>query len=101
MKTVKITFSPDHAGERSPYSKGMIRDKVAEVMNRRGIDGYTLLSGLRYWKGVAERSYTIEVAGIEDAHILEDLTSVARDLKEAFDQESVLLRVSDENFNFI
>ena len=101
MKTVKITFSPDHAGERSPYSKGMIRDKVAEVMNRRGIDGYTLLSGLRYWKGVAERSYTIEVAGIEDAHILEDLTSVAGDLKKEFDQEAVLMSIASETIDFI
>ena len=101
MKTARVTFSPDHDGQKSPFSKGMVRDKVAEVMIRRGIDGYTLLSGLGYWKGVAERSYTIEVAGIEDARILDSLSSAAEDLKEAFDQESVLLRVSDENFNFI
>ena len=101
MKTAKITFSPDHNGEKSPYSKGMIRDKVAETMNRAGIDGYTLIKGLGYWKGIAERSYAIEVAGIEDTSDLEKVDSIAEDLKKEFDQEAVLTRVSTESIDFI
>ena len=101
MKTVRVTFSPDHAGEKSPFSKGMVRDKVAQAMSRNGVDAYTLIRGIGYWKGVAERSYTVEVKGIEDTREIEKMKSVSDELKKEFDQESVLFSIASEAIDFI
>lgn len=101
MKTVRVTFSPDHDGEKSPFSKGQIKDKIASAMNRQGIEAYTLIKGVGYWRGIAERSYTIEVKGVSDTRIPESMREVSEELKKEFDQESILFSVASEAIDFI
>lgn len=100
-KTVKVTFSPDHNGEKSPYSKGQIKEKIADIMNRNNFEGYTLIKGIGYWRGIAERSYTVEVKGIEDIRDIESMREVSSELKDAFDQESTLFSIAEEAIDFI
>lgn len=101
MKTIKITFSPDHNGVKSPFSKGQIKDKIADIMNRQGFEGYTLIKGIRYWRGVAERSYTVEVKSLKNFIEIERMRKVSKDLKEEFDQESVLFAITEEAIEFV
>lgn len=101
MQTVKITFSPDHDGEKGPFSKGQIKQKVADAMHRQGIDAYTLIKGVGYWKGIAEQSYTVEVKGVTDALDIDSIKAVSEDLKTAFDQEAVLFSIASEAIEFL
>lgn len=72
---------------------------VSRILSSAGIDGFTIQEVEGYWEGLSEKSYIITVA-------LDDITTVrlmqvAGELRDAYNQDAVMVTYPDNTVEFI
>lgn len=72
---------------------------VAEVLSTYGIDGFTIYKVDGYWKGKPEVSFKIEVCG--DNVDFNLVGNVAIELRDVYEQDSVMVTLPDNTVEFI
>lgn len=82
-----IKFSTFVNNTGSEASREELLSFLNALASKEGIEGYTLVNSVGYWAGVNENSYTLELIGITKAKAVK----VANSLKEAFNQDAVIL----------
>ena len=70
---------------------------VAELLAKHGVDGFTIYQVQGYWRGTPEVSFKIEVATDDSSTI----DYVARELRDMFNQESVMVTLPDNTVEFV
>lgn len=84
--------------EVEKFNEAAIREyhkNVAELLANHGIDGFTIYQVQGYWKGTPEVSFKIEVA--TDGGV----GMIASELRDMFNQESVMVTMPDNTVEFI
>ena len=72
---------------------------VAKIMASNGFDGFTIYKVDGYWMGKAEVSFKIELATeVKNAHKVNEL---AKDLRDMYNQDSVMVTYPDNHVEFI
>ena len=83
--------------------------KVAKVLSKHGIDGFTMYQVRGYWMGEPEVSFKIEIA-IDDKHWTVDgdiysvtarVEKICEELRYMYNQDSVMLTLPDNSVKFI
>lgn len=83
--------------------------RVAQILAKHGIDGFTMYQVQGYWKGEPEVSFKIEVA-IDDKHWTVDgdvysvtarVEKICEELRDEYSQDSVMLTLPDNSVKFI
>lgn len=72
-------------------------DKITGIV-AASFDGFTAFEVVGYWKGMRERTLKIEVV-TEKAD--SELVKIARELRIALNQESVMLEIVESNVAFV
>ena len=80
--------------EKSAAYKG----HVSGILEKIGIDGFTIYEVNGYWQGTPEQSFKIEVATDLD---YEKIVAVCAKLRDDFNQDSVMLTSPDNSVEFI
>lgn len=70
---------------------------VALTLAKHGIDGFTIYSVQGYWKGEAEASFKIEIATDDSSTV----DYIARELRDMYNQDSVMVTLPDNTVEFI
>ena len=104
-KTDLRTFTLNATPERYNLSKAE-NDKrhadyaatVSQALKSENIDGFTIQEVAGYWQGQAEKSYIISVATDNTDDSIERVASV---LREAYEQDAVMLTYPDGRVAFI
>lgn len=82
----------------SNNATGMLEVEKIEAVVSSHFDGFTAFEVIGYWKGKKEKTMKVEVVTDEtDAKIIK----VAKELKNALEQESVLVETITSNCAFI
>lgn len=71
---------------------------VAKEMAKVGFDGFTLYKVHGYWQGVPETSFKIEIAVDTDP---ERVYTVAKALRDIYNQDAVMLTLPNNNVRFV
>lgn len=71
---------------------------VASIMQHNGFDGFTIYQVQGYWMGKSEVSFKIEIALDKNP---ERVYTVAQDLKDAYNQDSVMITLPNNSVRFI
>lgn len=72
--------------------------RVAEIMQRHGFDGFTIYQVQGYWMNVPEVSFKIEIAVDKNP---ERVYTVAEELRDLYNQDSVMVTLPNNSVNFI
>lgn len=74
------------------YTEDLMKDELVATIVSTSFDGFTMYHARGYWKGKAESSLIVEVVTpLEDSY---KVRAVARELRRALGQESVLVTYS-------
>ena len=102
MKLFTINATPvrDDMGDEINAERLLnYRGEVSTVLARRGIDGFTIYPVTGYWQGVQEDSFKIEIAtDVKNAHTV---NSIAKELRDMYNQDSVMVTYPDGYVEFI
>lgn len=72
---------------------------VAKILSSHGIDGFTIYQVQGYWMGESEDSFKIEIAtDVKNAHTI---NSIAKELRDMYNQDSVMVTYPDGYVEFI
>lgn len=71
---------------------------VARVLGEEGFDGFTLYQVQGYWQGESETSFKIEIAVDSDP---ERVYTVAKRLRDMYNQDAVMLTLPNNSVKFI
>lgn len=92
-------ISPDNTVEHiNKLHMGEFPKVVAENLQACGIDGFTMYEVNGYWQGVAEKSFKIEIAIDSDP---ERVYTVAKVLRDMYNQDAVMVTLPNNSVNFI
>ena len=69
--------------------------RVSEILASHGIDGFTMYEVMGSWKGTPERSFKIEIATEGGVGM------IASELRDEYDQESVMVTYPNGKVDFI
>lgn len=72
---------------------------VADILDKHGVDGFTMYQVQGYWEGESEVSFKIEVA--LDDELSETIGAIAKDLRDMYNQDSVMVTYPDNHVEFI
>lgn len=72
---------------------------VARILKRHGFDGFTIYQVQGYWMGESEVSFKIEIA-MDDATTVR-LLEVAGELRDMYNQDSVMVTYPNNTVDFI
>jgi len=70
-------------------------ETVADILKKHGVDGFTIYQVQGYWMGESETSFKIEIA--TDGGV----GMIASDLRDAFNQDAVMVTHPDNTVEFI
>lgn len=70
---------------------------VAALLQKYGVDGFTIYEVQGFWQAVKERSFKIEIAS--DTKVVID--KIAVELRDMFNQDAVMLTNPDNSVEFI
>jgi hypothetical protein len=82
------------------YTEDINRDEIVKIVSNQ-FEGYTLFSGIGYWKTEQENSLVIEIIDFDRDDIQVKIEIIARQIKELNLQESVLLTETETKENFV
>lgn len=71
---------------------------VARILSQHGFDGFTMYQVNGYWQGVPEVSFKIEIAVDSDP---ERVYTVAKVLRDLYNQDAVMLTLPNNSVKFI
>lgn len=69
-------------------------DKIVKIVNRK-FDGFTLLTGIGYWRGKPEICLIIEISAPDLAGNRRKVIAIVQRIKKLNDQEYILLQKID------
>lgn len=95
-----ITIGLSKEDMKTPLNYSVVEDIITKTLLSRGVLGFNLKSQKGFWKGEAENSLEIsfiDTFGIEE----EDLIKSIKQLKEALEQETIILEKQIVEYDFI
>ena len=99
MKLFTITATPYHIRNKREKNESLVAcypSNVSEILAKHGIDGFTMYQVMGYLKG--EPSFKIEIAIDSDSEVV---YTVARELRQRYNQDAVMLTLPDNTVKFI
>lgn len=100
IKEYTINFGLLKKDMKTPISKDKVIKRISEKFSKIGIYGFNSNVSVGSWKGKLEDSLNINFIntfGVQE----KKLTEVLGELRDEFEQESVLLRSREVDFKFI
>lgn len=101
MKLFTITATPART-DVSDYDNAIRIENypatVAKIMQSHGFDGFTMYQVQGYWMGNAEVSFKIEIGVDENP---ERVYTVAGELRDMYNQDSVMLTLPNNSVRFL
>lgn len=105
MKLFTLNATPVR-GDVSEYDNGQRVDNypktVARILARHGFDGFTIYKVDGYWEGTPEVSFKIEVAiDLGTTTSYDKMAKISEELRDMYNQDSVMLTLPDNSVEFI
>lgn len=101
MNEAQAQEFPGYKGDIVKFNKSNLKDykqQVAGILANWGIDGFTIYQVDGYWMGRSEASFKIEIAIDSDSEVV---YTVARELRQMYNQDAVMLTLPDNTVKFI
>lgn len=101
MQLYTINATPvreDASNEANAININQYPDVVAQVLKGWGFDGFTIYKVDGYWQGLPEVSFKIEIALDKD---FSKVYNVAEELRDKFNQDSVMVTDSNNKVIFV
>jgi len=101
VKLYTINATPvlsDNSVETNDFNCQAYPQRVAGILKKHGIDGFTIYLVTGYWQGEEETSFKIEIATELDSVVM---FNICNELRTRFNQESVMLTYPSGNVEFI
>lgn len=99
LYTINATpVRPEDSGRALTSKLNAYPKQVAQVLSRWGYDGFTIYRVDGYWQGKAEVSFKIELALDKD---FSNVYNVATELRDMFNQDSVMVTDSNNKVIFV
>lgn len=100
MQLFTINATPVRVDVSEQENQGRVADYpsvVSDILLKKGYLGFTIREVLGFWQGVSEVSFEISVATDNGDGLLE----VARELRQKYDQDSVMVTTPDREVSFV
>lgn len=104
MKLYTINATPvqkDASNETNAININQYPDVVAQLLKGYEFDGFTIYQVQGYWKSMPEVSFKIELALEDNQSSIDKIGLIAANLRDTYNQESVMITYPDNTVEFI
>lgn len=99
LYTINATWvRPTDTEQDKAYKEARYSGTVAQILDKYGVDGFTIYKVDGYWNREAELSYKIEIA---TELSLDKMLEICERLRKEYQQDAVMLTLPDNSVEFI